>query len=101
MKTALSELPAIRPITDLRTRLNDVCAEATETGKPVVLTKNGSASYVLFDSDAYDEAERAQRLYLALREAEIEERYRPATVSAEESDARMREIFELWGLEYA
>lgn len=101
MKPALAELPAIRPITDLRTSLNDVCAQATESGKPVVLTKNGNASYVLFDSDAYEEAERAQRLYLALREAEIEERYRPDTMSAEESDARMHEIFALWGIDYA
>ena len=101
MKAALAELPVIRPITDLRTSLNEVCTQATESGKPVVLTKNGNASYVLFDCDAYDEAERAQRLYLALREAEIEERYRPETLSAAESDARMHEIFKLWGIDYA
>lgn len=101
MKPALTELPVIRPITDLRTSLNDVCAQATESGKPIVLTKNGSASYVLFDSNAYEDAERAQRIYLALREAEIEERYRPDTMSAKESDARMHEIFALWGIDYA
>lgn len=101
MKPALTELPVIRPITDLRTSLNDVCAQATESGKPIVLTKNGSASYVLFDSNAYEDAERAQRIYLALREAEIEERYRPDTISAKESDARMHEIFALWGIDYA
>ena len=101
MRSPLAELPTIRPITDLRTHLNDVCSEATETGKPVVLTKNGSASYVLFDSNAYQEAERNNRLYLALREAEIEERYRPETISEEESNAKMRDIFALWGLDYA
>ncbi len=101
MKTALTELPAIRPITDLRTRLNDVCAQATETQKPVVLTKNGNASYVLMDSDAYEAVGRNNRLYLALREAEIEEQYRPDALSEAESNAKMKEIFALWGLEYA
>lgn len=101
MRTALTELPAIRPITDLRTRLNDVCVQATETQKPIVLTKNGNASYVLMDSDAYEAVGRSNRLYLALREAEIEEQYRPDALSEAESNAKMKEIFELWGLEYA
>lgn len=101
MPALAKSLPIIRPITDLRTQLNDVCAQATEEQEPVVLTKNGVASYVLMDSAAYESAQRSNRLYLALREAEIEERYRPDFVSEEESDAKMREIFSLWGLEYA
>ncbi|WP_172135323.1 type II toxin-antitoxin system Phd/YefM family antitoxin [Adlercreutzia sp. ZJ473] len=101
MNPALAELPVIRPITDLRTQLNSVCEQATETWKPVVLTKNGAPSYVLMDSAAYEAAERNNRRYLALREAEIEERYRPQSMSKEESDAKMREIFALWGIDYA
>lgn len=101
MPAIAAPLPIIRPITDLRTQLNDVCTQATETQEPVVLTKNGVASYVLMDSGAYESAERRNRVYLALREAEIEERYRPEAVSAKESDAKMREIFALWGIEYA
>ncbi len=42
-----------------------------------------------------------QREYLALREAEIEERYRPEALTSEESNAAMREIFAQWGLDYA
>ena len=98
---ALAQLPVIRPITDMRTNLNDVCRQATETQEPIVLTKNGTASYVLMDSDAYDAAGRRDRVYLALREAEIEERYRPEAMTADESDAKMREIFALWGIDYA
>ena len=98
---ALAHLPIIRPITDMRTNLNDVCRQATETQEPVVLTKNGTASFVLMDSSAYDAAERRNRVYLALREAEIEERYRPDAISAEDSNAKMTEIFKLWGLSYA
>ena len=90
MPALAAPLPIIRPITDLRTQLNDVCTQATATQEPVVLTKNGTASYVLMDSGAYETAERRNRVYLALREAE----------PAAESDAKMREIFALWGLDY-
>ena len=101
MNPSLEALPAIRPITDLRTQLNNVCEQASETWKPVVLTKNGTPAYVLMDSGAYEAAERNNRRYLALREAEIEERYRPQALTEDESNAKMREIFALWGLNYA
>lgn len=94
-------LPQIRPITDLRTKYNEVCALATESQAPVILTKNGVASYVLQDSNAYDREQRRLRTHLALREAEIEERYRPDAISAEESDERMKCIFAQWGIDYA
>ncbi len=101
MTPALMELPVIRPITDLRTNLNDVCAQATETQEPVVLTKNGVASYVLMDSNAYDAAAQRNRVYLALKEAEIEEKYHPEPIAGEEVRARMDELFRLIGIEYA
>ena len=101
MTIATSTLPEIRPVTDLRTKYNEVCALATETQKPVVLTKNGVAAYVLHDSAAYDQEQRRLRVQLALREAEIEERYCPDSVSKEESDRRIAEIFKLWGIDYA
>ena len=96
MPALAAPLPIIRPITDLRTQLNDVCTQATATQEPVVLTKNGTASYVLMDSSAYETAERRNRVYLALREAEIEARYRPETVSQAQLDERMDKMFALW-----
>lgn len=101
MFATTAPLPLIRPITDMRTSLNDVCDQATETGEPVILTKNGKPAYVLMDSDAFDAARLHQREVEALREMEIEEKYRPKAVSAEEVDAQMAEIFALWGVEYA
>lgn len=100
MPASTSALPIIRPITDLRTQLNDVCAQATEMQEPVVLTKNGIASYVLIDSDAYETANKNNRVYLALREAEIEEQYRPEAITSKESDAKIDEIFALWDMKY-
>ena len=86
MTAAVAALPLIRPITDLRTQFNDVCAQATESQEPIILTKNGVPAYVLEDCAAYEAA--AQR-------------YRPEALTAEESDARMAEIFKVWGLDYA
>lgn len=100
MPTLASTLPIIRPITDIRTHLNEVCLQASETQEPIILTKNGVPSHVIMDCAAYEAAVQRNRVYLALREAEIEERYRPEGIGAEESNARMREIFALWGGEY-
>ena len=38
-------LPQIRPISDLRTRLNDIENLARESREPIIMTKNGTASY--------------------------------------------------------
>lgn len=100
MSTAFASLPLIRPITDLRTNLNDVCEQATENQEPVVLTKNGVASYVLMDSATYDAAQQRNRVYLALKEAEIEEKYQPEAIPKAESDARIRQIFSFLGVDY-
>ena len=44
----------IRPISDLRTRLNHIENLARETREPIIMTKNGTASLIVIDSDAYD-----------------------------------------------
>ena len=94
-------LPLIRPITDMRTKFNEVCEQATEEQEPIVLTKNGVASYLFMDKETYEAEQRRNRFYLALREAEIEEKYRPESLGAAESDKRMGEVFAAMGLEYA
>lgn len=101
MSVATTPLPLVRPITDLRTHLNEVCVQATETQEPIILTKNGVPAFVLEDCAAHDATVQRNRAYLALREAEIEERYRPEAISEDEANARMREIFALWGVDYA
>ena len=100
MPPTSAALPIIRPITDMRTKFNEVCAQASEELEPIVLTKNGAASYLFMDARTYENERQRERVRMALREAEIEERYRPASISAEESDKRMRDIFATWGLEY-
>ena len=94
-------LPIIRPITDLRTKLNDVCDQAVSNQEPIVLTKNGTPAFVLMDSETYEARIESARVRAVLVEAEIEEKYRPETISSRDADDRMRRLFEIWGLTYA
>ena len=89
-------LPLIRPISDLRTDLNGIFEEARETQQPIFMTKNGKASLVLMDCDAYERQRQHDRYVLKLREAEIEARYHPETVSQDELDQRMDTMFAKW-----
>ena len=58
-------VPLIRPISDLRTDLNDVCAQAQETQQPIFMTKNGKASLVVIDCVAYELVGEARVMTLA------------------------------------
>ena len=91
-------VPLIRPISDLRTDLNDVCAQAQETQQPIFMTKNGKASLVVINCDAHEEQRQHERYVQKLREAEIEEKYRKETVSQASLDETMERIFEVWGV---
>lgn len=100
MPASSTALPIIRPITDLRTKMNEVCNQATELQEPIVLTKNGSAAYVLMDSQTYQSLEQRERIYLALKEAELEEKYNPESISAKDSNKQIAEVFKAMGVTY-
>ena len=53
------------------------------------------------DSETYEARIESARVRAALVEAEIEEKYRPETISSRDADDRMRKLFEIWGLTYA
>lgn len=91
-------LPAIRPVSDLRTDLGGICDEARETQQPIFMTKNGKASLVVMDCEAYERQRQHDRYVMKLREAEIEARYRPETVSQDELDERMDKVLAMWGV---
>ena len=94
---ALNPVPASRPISDLRTRLADIETQARESGQPIVLTRNGAASLVVMDSDAYNAAIERTRHIQKLREAEIEAKYKKETLSLEDVKARMARVMDAVG----
>ncbi|MEG0375974.1 MAG: type II toxin-antitoxin system Phd/YefM family antitoxin [Raoultibacter sp.] len=94
MHSAATALPIIRPISDLRTKLNDVEIEAKETGEPIIMTKNGVASLIVIDSAAYERRLQDDRVYLKLREAEIEAQYSSETYTLDQVKNRVDQILE-------
>lgn len=48
-------MPVVRPISDLQRNIGSIAAECHDSGRPVYLTKNGSASLVVMDAQAFDE----------------------------------------------
>lgn len=93
-----SAVPYIRPISDLRTDLNDVCDMARTCREPIFMTKNGKASLVVMDCEAYEDQRQHDRYAMKLREAEIEARYRKDFVSQNQLDATLQKVFDAWGV---
>jgi prevent-host-death family protein len=91
-------VPNIRPISDLRTNLNDVCEQAQQTQQPIFMTKNGKASLIVIDCEAYKAQQQHDRYVQKLREAEIEAKYRDETFTQEEVTESMQRIFDFWGV---
>ena len=89
-------VPNIRPISDLRTNLNDVCEQAQQTQQPIFMTKNGKASLIVIDCEAYEAQQKHDRYVQKLREAEIEAKYRDETFTQEEVAESMQRIFDFW-----
>lgn len=88
----MTPVPAIRPISDLRTDLNSVCEMAQELQQPIFMTKNGKPSLVVMDSEAY-ERQRLHDHYVAkLREAEIVAAYDSKRYTMDEVNAQLDEI---------
>lgn len=85
-------LPLIRPISDLRTDLNDVCLQAKESQEPIFMTKNGKASLVVIDCEAYENQRQHERIVQKIREAEIEAKYRPEGIPFEEVEKELDEL---------
>lgn len=52
-------MPVVKPISDLQRNFSSIADSCHQTKEPVYLTKNGSASLVVMDAEAYDEQTRA------------------------------------------
>ena len=49
-------MPAIRSLSDFNRNQNAVIEELAATGEPIYLTRNGAASVVVMDAQAFDRA---------------------------------------------
>ena len=95
-------IPQIRPISDLRTNLNDVCELAHESQQPIFMTKNGKASVPLvrksFVGEGAAKPGRFASYVQKLREAEIEEKYRSESLTKQTVGDSIERLFAHWGV---
>lgn len=54
-------MPVVKPISDLQRNFGSIAYSRHKTKEPVYLTKNGSASLVAMNAEAYNEQTRANR----------------------------------------
>ena len=94
-------IPETRPISDLRTHLQEIERIAKETGEPIVLTRNGAHALIVQDSEAYNQRIQRERHIRKLREAEIEAKYRAESYSVADSRSRIEEIAKHLGVAHA
>lgn len=47
-------MPTVKPISDLQRNFSAIADKCHETKSPIYLTKNGSASLVVMDAEAFD-----------------------------------------------
>ena len=52
-------MPVVKPISDLQRNSGAIAESCRKTKEPVCLTKNGSASLVVMDAEAYGDQTRA------------------------------------------
>jgi prevent-host-death family protein len=61
---------AVRPISDLRNRSQEISAECHRTGEPIVITKNGRSDLVVMSVARFERDRARLELYEALEAAE-------------------------------
>lgn len=80
-------MPTVKPISDLQRNMAAITSECQATKQPIYLTKNGSATLVVMDAEAFDREmsihnevlDREERVYRAImrgREDELAGRTR-------------------------
>ena len=75
MSLIKTPLPIVRPITDLRTNLKEVIAQAEELNEPILLTKNGELACALVSIKALEQEREEHERELKRIEAEVRARY--------------------------
>ena len=65
-----TNMPDIRPVTDLRARSAEIARLVNDENTPVILTKNGYASMVVLSYAEYTRLNTREELYRLLAEAE-------------------------------
>ncbi|MBI5367377.1 MAG: type II toxin-antitoxin system Phd/YefM family antitoxin [Planctomycetes bacterium] len=63
-------MPSTRPVSDLRTKSQEIARQCHESGEPVFLTRRGQGELVVMSLAAYERDRARMELYRLLDEAE-------------------------------
>lgn len=81
-------MQSVRPVSDLRNKFAEISEDVHESGRPVILTRNGRGDMVVMSMESFEELSFHSEVLVALRDAEreaavTEERFSPDEVLAE------------------
>ena len=82
----------IRPSTAIRNEYNEISRTCHESGKPVLITKNGEGDLVVMSMETYSYREEMLDLREKLLEAEAQRVSGAKTYSLEEVNQQLEEI---------
>lgn len=75
-------MAAVRPISDLRNKSQEISAQCHRTGEPILITKNGQSDLVVMSVARYERDQARIELYRLLEESEEDVRRGDRGVSA-------------------
>ena len=65
-------MQTVRPVSDLRNRFAEISSDVHESGRPVILTRNGRGDMVVLSMESFERLSFDSEVLAALREAERE-----------------------------
>ena len=77
-------MAAVRPITDLRDRFDDITQTAWQSGQPILLTDDKKGNLLLMSQNAYETLLFNLQVDLKLRQAELETQKEEILIPSEE-----------------
>lgn len=80
----------IRPISDLRNKFADISKTVHENHDPIYLTKNGYADMVVMSVPAFEKMKLDTKIYIKLKEAELEAKSTATRYSSDEVFSEIR-----------
>lgn len=84
-------MPAIKPISDLRNKFNEISELCHNEEEPVFITKNGEGDLVVMSIEHFEKMQSLLDLYQKLGEAEIESNTDVSRISHKDLMRKMKE----------
>lgn len=83
-------MQSVRPVSDLRNKFSEISKDVHESGRPVILTRNGRGDMVVMSVESFEELSFHSEVLAALREAEREAALTDERLSLDEVLAEAR-----------